>query len=67
MCLPCCKMYPVAAVPNTPARTPAVLDIPNNTPWTHKFFKHPISQAWLHCYNKAKRDYLWHEAVALVS
>lgn len=25
-------MYPVAAVPNTPARTPAVLDRPSNTP-----------------------------------
>lgn len=27
------SMYPVAAVPNTPASTPAVFDSPSNTPW----------------------------------
>lgn len=29
-------MYPVAAVPKTPASTPAVFDSPNNTPWYYK-------------------------------
>ena len=30
--LPRCRIYPVAAVPKTPARTPAVFDKPNSTP-----------------------------------
>ena len=30
--LPFFSMYPVAAVPNTPARTPAVLLMPSSTP-----------------------------------
>lgn len=29
-------MYPVAAVPKTPASTPAVFDNPNNTPCVRK-------------------------------
>lgn len=31
--LPFWSMYPVAAVPKTPASTPAVLDRPKSTPW----------------------------------
>lgn len=30
--IPCCNMYPVAAVPKTPAKTPAVFESPSNTP-----------------------------------
>lgn len=35
-------MYPVAAVPKTPARTPAVFDSPNNTPCSEKPFQKPF-------------------------
>jgi hypothetical protein len=34
--LPRWSMYPVAAVPKTPASTPAVFDSPSKTPWCFK-------------------------------
>lgn len=52
--IPRCRMNPVAAVPRTPARTPAVLDNPNNTPCKfdagilkeRKWFMIPEGRTW---------------------
>ena len=41
-------MYPVAAVPNTPAKTPAVLERPSNTPCDRGANWHLAPQGFTH-------------------